>query len=196
MYANPRSFGHSKLCGSTRFVFVSLLRSVQQPVSRLRSFYFLFLRFPRFPFPAHYVPYACPAPLGSGLSSAPSLTSRRLSHLPLVVFHTCHSAICLPGFAVSRFLFPACPPDIVSIVSGLFYSVLYSLNRRLAHSLRSETHTDQTLAIFTTCPFSSLYCRIADHNELQVPGQCKLEFDDPDDLMNFRMVLTPNEVRV
>ncbi|EDQ86109.1 uncharacterized protein MONBRDRAFT_35275 [Monosiga brevicollis MX1] len=32
-----------------------------------------------------------------------------------------------------------------------------------------------------------------DHNELQVPSSCKLEFDDPDDLMNFRLILRPTE---
>ena len=44
-----------------------------------------------------------------------------------------------------------------------------------------------------TAPFC--HASLLDHNELQVPSQCKLEFDDPDNLMEFRMILTPNEVR-
>eukprot|EP00045_Choanoeca_perplexa_P022977 m.11529 g.11529 ORF g.11529 m.11529 type:complete len:182 (+) comp9834_c0_seq1:107-652(+) len=32
-----------------------------------------------------------------------------------------------------------------------------------------------------------------DHNELQLPSSCKLSFDDPDDLMHFRLTLKPTE---
>eukprot|EP00730_Choanoeca_flexa_P003160 TRINITY_DN11311_c1_g3_i3.p1 TRINITY_DN11311_c1_g3~~TRINITY_DN11311_c1_g3_i3.p1 ORF type:complete len:182 (+),score=31.97 TRINITY_DN11311_c1_g3_i3:81-626(+) len=32
-----------------------------------------------------------------------------------------------------------------------------------------------------------------DHNELQLPSNCKISFDDPDDLMHFRMTLKPDE---
>lgn len=35
----------------------------------------------------------------------------------------------------------------------------------------------------------------ADHNELSMPSSCELEFDDPDDLLNFRMIMRPTEVR-
>jgi ubiquitin-conjugating enzyme E2 M len=41
---------------------------------------------------------------------------------------------------------------------------------------------------------SAAYLRaVKDHNELSLPTSCALEFDDPDDLLNFRMIMRPSE---
>eukprot|EP00039_Didymoeca_costata_P026877 m.16899 g.16899 ORF g.16899 m.16899 type:complete len:184 (-) comp5834_c0_seq2:190-741(-) len=40
---------------------------------------------------------------------------------------------------------------------------------------------------------ASMFRVTTDHNELQLPPSCALEFDNPDDLNNFRLVLKPDE---
>lgn len=40
----------------------------------------------------------------------------------------------------------------------------------------------------------SLIC--LDINDLSLPKTCKIEFPDPDDLLNFKLVIAPDEVRI
>lgn len=45
---------------------------------------------------------------------------------------------------------------------------------------------------------SMLYTRgsfIVDINELNLPKTCTTEFPDPDDLLNFKLIICPDEVR-
>ena len=35
---------------------------------------------------------------------------------------------------------------------------------------------------------------ISDINDLSLPKTCKIEFPDPDDLLNFKLVIAPDEV--
>ena len=35
---------------------------------------------------------------------------------------------------------------------------------------------------------------IADINELNLPKTCRMEFTDPDDLLNFKLIIEPDEV--
>lgn len=35
-----------------------------------------------------------------------------------------------------------------------------------------------------------------DLNELQLPKTCQTEFQDPDDLLNFKLIICPDEVSV
>ena len=37
---------------------------------------------------------------------------------------------------------------------------------------------------------------ISDINDLSLPKTCKIEFPDPDDLLNFKLVIAPDEVHV
>jgi ubiquitin-conjugating enzyme E2 M len=36
----------------------------------------------------------------------------------------------------------------------------------------------------------------SDINDLSLPKTCKIEFPDPDDLLNFKLVIAPDEVCV
>ena len=39
-----------------------------------------------------------------------------------------------------------------------------------------------------------MYC-ISDIRDLELPKTCETEFPDPDDLLNFKLVISPDEVR-
>ena len=42
-----------------------------------------------------------------------------------------------------------------------------------------------------------MYCvSLADLADLNLPKTCQIEFPDPDDLLNFRLIITPDEVHV
>eukprot|EP00053_Salpingoeca_punica_P000706 m.29972 g.29972 ORF g.29972 m.29972 type:complete len:183 (-) comp10505_c0_seq1:791-1339(-) len=61
-------------------------------------------------------------------------------------------------------------------------------------SLKQQAGTGAAAAPAGGRKTSAAYLRaMKDHNELQLPSSCTLEFDDPDDLLNFRMVLQPTE---
>lgn len=36
----------------------------------------------------------------------------------------------------------------------------------------------------------------SDINELNLPKTCKMEFPEPDDLLNFKLIISPDEVSV
>lgn len=38
-------------------------------------------------------------------------------------------------------------------------------------------------------------CCISDIRDLELPKTCETEFPDPDDLLNFKLVISPDEVR-
>lgn len=40
----------------------------------------------------------------------------------------------------------------------------------------------------------TMYC-ISDIRDLELPKTCETEFPDPDDLLNFKLVISPDEVR-
>lgn len=44
-------------------------------------------------------------------------------------------------------------------------------------------------------PISLLCCENPDINELNLPKTCDISFSDPDDLLNFKLVICPDEVR-
>ena len=39
-----------------------------------------------------------------------------------------------------------------------------------------------------------IYCIFQDLNELELPKTCKTEFPDVDDLLNFKLIIYPDEV--
>jgi len=40
-----------------------------------------------------------------------------------------------------------------------------------------------------------MMCCISDIRDLELPKTCETEFPDPDDLLNFKLVISPDEVR-
>lgn len=44
-------------------------------------------------------------------------------------------------------------------------------------------------------PVSLFCCENPDINELNLPKTCDISFSDPDDLLNFKLVICPDEVR-
>lgn len=57
-------------------------------------------------------------------------------------------------------------------------------------------------ALLTPAPFLSTFLSISflccvnpDINELNLPKTCDISFSDPDDLLNFKLVICPDEVR-
>lgn len=56
-------------------------------------------------------------------------------------------------------------------------------------------------ALSTLLSHSSLFvpflcCANPDINELNLPKTCDISFSDPDDLLNFKLVICPDEVRI
>ena len=43
--------------------------------------------------------------------------------------------------------------------------------------------------------FTCVICCISDIRDLELPKTCETEFPDPDDLLNFKLVISPDEVR-
>lgn len=43
--------------------------------------------------------------------------------------------------------------------------------------------------------FSNIILIFSDINELNLPKTCNTEFPDPDDLLNFKLIICPDEVR-
>lgn len=39
-------------------------------------------------------------------------------------------------------------------------------------------------------------CFFSDINELNLPKTCQVDFPDPDDLLNFKLIISPDEVRL
>ena len=44
--------------------------------------------------------------------------------------------------------------------------------------------------------FHSFILIFQDINELELPKTCKTEFPDPDDLLSFKLVIYPDEVKI
>lgn len=40
-----------------------------------------------------------------------------------------------------------------------------------------------------------MMCFVSDIRDLELPKTCETEFPDPDDLLNFKLVISPDEVR-
>lgn len=43
--------------------------------------------------------------------------------------------------------------------------------------------------------FSYIFTIFVDINELNLPKTCQMEFPDQDDLLNFKLIISPDEVR-
>ena len=56
----------------------------------------------------------------------------------------------------------------------IFYCCVYTKRMKIANSL--------------------LFTSISDINELTLPKTCQVDFPDPDDLLNFKLIISPDEV--
>ena len=87
----------------------------------------------------------------------------------------------------------------VYTVSTLFLISLPSLPPTPSHSSPFPFLLSSSLPLFSlpssSSPSSSSLPFSADIAELSLPKTCQLEFPEQDDLLNFRLVITPDEVR-
>ena len=58
----------------------------------------------------------------------------------------------------------------------------------------SNIRTLPRLYVYKYMYYNVLLC--ADLADLNLPKTCQIDFPDPDDLLNFRLVITPDEVHV
>lgn len=58
--------------------------------------------------------------------------------------------------------------------------------------IKSRTTVEQKFVLVGNVSMSEIFC-FADLNELNLPKTCSTEFPDPDDLLNFKLIICPDE---